>query len=198
MRKRIAILAVYFVFTPVFLFFFILYFLYLSHAQTGANAHMLTIFNQTAQFQALPDERVVGSDSSLQTADAREHLLEVFLARYNSPLLPYAQLLVTQADKNGLDFRLLPAIAMQESNLCKKIPKHADFNCWGFGIYGSKRTSFTDYSTAITTVAKTLGKDYVNQGLSEPAEIMARYTPGSNGSWANSVNYFMNEINNSW
>ena len=37
----------------------------------------------------------------------------------------------------GFDYRLLPAIAMQESTLCRSIPVDSH-NCWGWGIYGDK------------------------------------------------------------
>ncbi len=197
MRKNIAIIAVYFALTPVLLLFLIVYFLYISHTQAGADSHMLTLYNKTASFQALPDEKVFDVQTTLMPSDARSLLLKQFLAKYNSPLAPYSTLLVQVADKYSLDYRLLPAIAMQESNLCKKLPKKSDYNCWGFGIYGTKRTGFTDYQDAITTVAKTLSQDYIQQGLTNPDEIMKKYTPGSNGSWAHSVNYFMAMIHQS-
>lgn len=197
MRKNIAIIAVYFALTPFLLFFLIIYFLYLSHSQTGADGHMMALYNKTASFQALPDEKIFDVQTSLIPLDARSELLKQFLARYHSPLVPYSQLLVDVADKYQIDYRLLPAIAMQESNLCKKVPKRSEYNCWGFGVYGSKRTGFSNYPEAINAVAKTLSQDYVQKGLTEPSEIMTKYTPGSNGSWANSVSYFMDKIHES-
>ena len=119
--------------------------------------------------------------------------VEDFFKRYNSPLLPYARIVVSDADKYGLDYRLIPAIAMQESTLCKKAPA-GSYNCWGFGIYGRKVTKFSNYPEAIDTVTKTLALQYKNNGLETPEEIMAKYTPSSNGSWANSVNLFMNQL----
>lgn len=120
-------------------------------------------------------------------------MIRQFLAKYNSPLLPYAENIVKAADTYKLDFRLLPAIAMQESNLCLKIPENS-YNCWGYGIYGGKITKFTDYPEAINTVSKALSQHYKNQGLKSPEEIMTKWTPSSNGSWANGVNYFMQEL----
>jgi hypothetical protein len=103
---------------------------------------------------------------------------------------------VDVADKYKLDYRLVPAIAMQESNLCKNLPgKLKDsHNCWGFGVYGTKVTKFDNYNDAINTVTKTLAIQYVGKGLETPEQIMTRYTPGSNGSWANGVNHFMNVL----
>jgi hypothetical protein len=116
-----------------------------------------------------------------------------FLLRYNSPLEPYAVDVVNAADEYGLDYRLIPAIAMQESTLCKRIPVGSN-NCWGFGIYGSTVTRFSDYKEGIYTVTKALATRYKDRGLVTPEQIMTMYTPSSNGSWARSVNHFMNQL----
>lgn len=125
--------------------------------------------------------------------DARLVAVKAFFKKYNSDLFPYADEVISSADKYGLDFRLIPAIAMQESNLCKKAPKDS-YNCWGFGIYATKVTTFKNYAEAIDTVTKTLAKQYKANGLETPEQIMTRYTPGSNGSWARGVNQFMNQL----
>jgi hypothetical protein len=108
-------------------------------------------------------------------------------------LEPFASNVVEQADKYGLDFRLIPSIAMQESNLCQKIIADSH-NCWGFGIYGKKVTKFQSYPEAIETVTRTLAQNYVAGGLNTPETIMKKYTPSNNGSWANGVNYFMDRL----
>lgn len=130
---------------------------------------------------------------NIYAQDARRTAVASFFKRYNSDLLPYAQDVVNAADKYGLDYRLIPAIAMQESNLCKKAPKDS-YNCWGFGIYGGKITKFENYTQAIDTVTKTLASQYKAKGLATPEEIMSKYTPSSNGSWAASVNMFMDQL----
>lgn len=147
----------------------------------------------TSQYQAVT-QGLREVDYTAHENEARVEVLQAFFKRYNSPLLSYAQKIVSTADKYSLDWRLLPAIAMQESNLCKKIPKNS-YNCWGFGIYSGKVTRFSNFDQAIETVTKTLARDYKEkQGLEEPTEIVTRYTPGNNGSWANGVNYFMSKI----
>ena len=130
---------------------------------------------------------------NIEDEDARITVVRDFFKKYKSDLLPYANEVVNAADKYGLDYRLIPAIAMQESNLCKKAPI-GSYNCWGFGIYGKKVTKFDNYKEAIETVTKTLAKQYKASGLETPEQIMTRYTPGSNGSWANGVNQFMNQL----
>ncbi|MBI2613375.1 MAG: glucosaminidase domain-containing protein [Candidatus Levybacteria bacterium] len=123
--------------------------------------------------------------------DARIEIVRQFFEKYKSPLVPFAENIVEDADKYGLDYKLLPAIAMQESNLCQKIITDS-YNCWGFGIYGKKVTRFESYPEAIDTVTRTLVNNYVAGGLTTPQEIMKKYTPSNNGSWAYSVSYFMN------
>ena len=125
--------------------------------------------------------------------DARVTVVKDFFQKYNSVLYPYASDIVSTADKYGLDYRLVPAIAMQESTLCKKAPKDS-YNCWGFGIYGKKVTRFNNFSQAIDTVTKTLARQYKAQGLETPQQIMTKYTPSSNGSWAIGVNTVMDQL----
>ncbi len=147
---------------------------------------------QLVEYAALPTTENVFS-TEITTQDGRVEAIRQFFAQYNSPLEPYAADVVKAADEYGIDFRLVPAIAMQESNLCAKIPKNS-YNCWGYGIYGGKVTRFSDYKEGIYTVSKTLGTNYKNNGLVTPNQIEAVYTPPSEGSWANGVNTFMNQL----
>ena len=124
------------------------------------------------------------------SADARPEIVKQYLEYYNSPLVPYAHLLVQTADKYELDFRLIPAIAQQESNLCKIIPP-GSYNCWGWGIHSKGSLGFDSFEEGIETVSKGVKEEYLNKGYSTVEEIMSKYTPMSNGSWANGVNQFM-------
>ncbi len=149
--------------------------------------------NDFKYYAALP--AVLGSqNSSIITGDARPLILERFIKTYNkdSPLLPYTYFLVDVADRDNLEFSLMTAIAMQESNLCKHIPENSK-NCWGLGIYGDKIWRFNTYEEAIEAVGKTLSK-YASKGRLQPEEIMEIYTPSSNGSWAHAVRKFMDDM----
>lgn len=139
---------------------------------------------------------VLGIQTSIQEDDARIKIISNFLERYNSPLEPYSdwgQKLVTIADKYGIDFRLLPAIAMTESNLCKVIPP-GTYNCTGYGITSTGTLGFESYEESFEATAKSLKKNYVDKGLTNPSDIMKKYTPSSNGSWQNSVNQWLSEM----
>lgn len=123
--------------------------------------------------------------------DARSELIKQYLLRYNSPLVGYEEYIVQKSDEYGLDYRLVPAIAQQESNLCKIIPSDT-YNCWGWGIHSKGTLGFDSYETAIDTVMKGLKKEYIDKGLTTPDTIWTKYTPGSpDGAWAKGVNQFM-------
>lgn len=127
------------------------------------------------------------------TNDIRVANLKYFFRKYNSILYDHAETFVKRADENKFDYRLLPAIAMQESNLCKYIYENSH-NCWGWGIYGNKVTRFESYDEAIDTISRGIKKYYIDKGLTTPEDIMRKYTPPSDGSWAYGVNTFLKII----
>jgi hypothetical protein len=127
------------------------------------------------------------------TSDARSEIIRQYLTRHASPLTPYADLIVQEADKYNLDYRLTTAIAQQESNLCKVIP-FGTFNCWGWGIHSEGTLGFTSYAEGVKEVTKGLWKYYISSGLDTPEKIMAKYTPLSNGSWAKGVGEFLSQM----
>jgi len=130
---------------------------------------------------------------TIVSQDARVSIVKDFFKKYKSDLLPYAQNIVAAADKYDLDYRLVPAIAMQESNLCHKAPPNSH-NCWGYGVYGKNVLKFDNYADAINTVTKTLAIEYKGKGLATAEQIMTKYTPSNNGAWADSVNHFMDQL----
>lgn len=188
--RKIILSTSFFIFTPILILISTLYFLFLSYDYKVHHSTITNASNNRVAFAALPtSENVLGDNIIFK--DARIEIIRQFFEKYKSPLEPFAQNVVEDADKYGLDYRLLPAIAMQESNLCQKIIADS-YNCWGFGIYGKKVTRFESYPEAIDTVTRTLVNNYIAGGLDTPSEIMKKYTPSNNGSWAYSVNYFMN------
>ncbi len=136
------------------------------------------------------------TNSYVVVDDARPLIVQNFLERYHSPLAKqpnFAKKLVEIADENEIDFRLLPAIAMKESGLCKFIPKESH-NCLGLGIHSRGTWGFDSYEANFRAAAKILKQNYINQGRTTPEKIMHKYTPSSNGDWAAGVNQFMSEM----
>lgn len=126
-------------------------------------------------------------------SDARVEIIRQYLSKYNSPLLPYADLIVSAADEYQIDFRLITAIAQKESNLCKIIPS-GSYNCWGWGIHSQGSLGFQSYEEGVREVTAGIAEDYVGKGYDTIEKIMSKYTPLSNGSWALGVNQFMSEM----
>jgi len=150
-----------------------------------------TIFNAQPPVLGTSDAKILG-------ADGKAAIIQQFLARQQSPLAPYAQKLVDEAEKYGLDWRLTTAICMQESNCGKKIP-FGSHNAWGWAIHSTYTKYFETWDRAIETVTKGLKDDYIDRGLITPQQIMTRYCPLSiakGGSWAKAVEYFMWELEN--
>lgn len=190
---KLLLLVSFFIIAPFFLLFNLLLFSYLSyHKNQPSFQSSLFQPTKTVAYAALPSiQNVLLYD--IGQKDSRVESIREFFARYNSPLKGHTQDVIDAAEKYGLDYRLIPAIAMQESNLCKKIPKNS-YNCWGYGIYGTQVKNFDNYTQAIDTVTKTLAKHYKGNGLETPEQIMTKYTPSNNGAWARSVSYFMNQL----
>src|SRR3989344_3872467 len=146
-------------------------------------------------YAALPQSSLESSQE-VQKVDGRAKIIEDFFEYYNSPLASLAQTFINVADKYQLDWRLLPAISMQESNGGKRIIPSSK-NPFGYGIYGDKVLKFANFDEAIERVGKGLKEDYIDQGLKTPNQIMAKYTPPSlekGGAWAKGVNTFMEEL----
>ncbi|HVF69680.1 MAG TPA: hypothetical protein VNA13_03915 [Xanthomonadales bacterium] len=160
---------------------------------TYSQKSSLTSYRETVAYAALPSNQNIIAGNIIESQNGKAEKIRQFLARYNSPLEPYSVDIVNAAEEYGLDHRLIPAIAMQESTLCKKIPVNS-FNCWGFGIYGNKVTRFADYKEGIYTVTKALATRYKSRGLVTADQIMTMYTPSSNGSWARGVNIVLNQL----
>ncbi len=125
--------------------------------------------------------------------DKRVAVLKAFFRKHDSPLYDHTEYIVKVADEYGLDYRLLPAISMQESGACRVIPIDSH-NCWGWGIYGGKVTRFASYPEAIETVSRGIKKYYIDEGLTTTEQIMSKYNPSSTGSWSFGVNYFLNGL----
>lgn len=143
-------------------------------------------------FAALPQSSTTIA-AGISEGDARPEIVRKYLERYDSPLTPYADKFVEYADRYGLDFRLTAAIAQQESNLCRLYPIQT-FNCWGWGIHSQGTLGFSSFEEGIETVSRGIREEYIDKGYVTVEEIMKKYTPLSNGSWAYGVTKFMSEM----
>jgi hypothetical protein len=148
-------------------------------------------------YQIYSAERPAAVDliTAITKGDARAVLLDRFLQRQRSPMAGMGEHFVKMADKYNMDYRLLPAIAQKESGLGRVIPK-GSYNAWGWAIYTGKNSGaeFDSWAHAIETVARGIKASYIDKGLVSPEQIMTKYTPSSDGSWAEDVIFTMNQI----
>ncbi len=202
--KRPALIASLSLFALPLLFFgltvFVLLgssFYLLSHSETAQilkekiEKPVYTIFNAQPPILGTSDAKILG-------ADGKAAIIQQYLARHHSPLAPYAQKIVDEAESNDLDWRLTTAICMQESNCGKNIPFDS-YNAWGWAIHSTYTKHFETWESAIETVTQGLKTDYIDRGLTTPEQIMTRYCPLSiakGGTWAEAVEYFMWELEN--
>lgn len=151
----------------------------------------------SAIFVSPPPEGVVLGESTVGE-EARPIILHDFLASYHSPLVPYANLILEISEKYGLDWRLLTAIAGNESLFGRVTPPDC-YNAWGWGIHSRGTLCFSNWEEGIEAVARGLRKNYLDQGLVTVEQIMTRYAPVSvaNGTgWESSINFFMERLEN--
>ena len=121
--------------------------------------------------------------------DNRVEKLTLFLEKYDSPLVPYAETFIFMADKYQIDWKLLPAITGVESTFGKQIPFNS-YNAYGWNN-GNYR--FQSWEDSIEIVSKALKEKYYNRGLDNPYKIGRVYAPPS-PFWGNRVNNFMKMI----
>lgn len=131
--------------------------------------------------------------------DARSLLLGNYLKDYGSPMAPFADLMVREADANGLDFRLLVAIAMCESNLGKKIPSRDSYNPFGIAVYTGSQSGkkFASWEDAIIWVSNYIKTFYFDRGITNLRDIGAIWAPPTEAdghAWSACVSGFQKSI----
>ena len=195
--------------------FFVLLFFLVTPVALGATVLALTsidsenkdtrVLSATAEAlatQTQPGVQVYASlpadipsvSAEVVAADARVEMIRQYMDEYDSPLSPYAEYIVEMADKYGIDYRLIVAIARKESGMCKVIPP-GGHNCWGWGIHSAGTLGFNSFEEGIETVTKGIKENYYDKGYVDPDEIMQKYTPHSpEGIWAVNVQSFIDEM----
>jgi len=146
-------------------------------------------------------EKEAGATASLSAVaskestslDSRITQLEGYLASKNSPLTRSAEQFVSEADRLGLDWKLVAAIAGNESYFGRLIPQNS-YNAWGWAIYTGMRDGrhFDGWDDGITVVSEGIKKNYVDRGLDTVEKMGPVYA--ADHAWAYKVNHFMDEI----
>lgn len=199
MSRKLLLLCSWFPFT--FILLFINLTMLFQYVDAGKPQEKLsTVPHPIARFQlAASSGTSQVLSASIVSADARAYLVEEFLRTHKSPMAPFASVIVEEADKNSIDFRLITAIAMCESNAGKRMPKKDEFNAFGIAVYTGQNIgkAFDSWPHAIQWVSQYISKRYYQRGISDLTAIGEIWAPPSaqNGhSWTNCVESFMNEI----
>ncbi len=122
--------------------------------------------------------------------DARVAQMRVVLSKYNSPMIGLEDVLISTAEKYGLDWTLMAAIAGTESSFAKRMPYNCN-NPYGWGIYGDNKLCFESLEASIEGVASGLAKKY---NISSIESIARTYNKVSTDGWISHTKFFMNKI----
>jgi hypothetical protein len=129
---------------------------------------------------------------SIKREDSRVTKLKAYLESRNSPLAPYAENFVREADANNLDWKFVVSISGVESGYGKHIPA-GSYNGWGWGYRNGTVMHFSSWDEAITTISHDLRSKYIERGGAKDIYgIGAIYA--ANPQWANRVLGFMNKL----
>lgn len=166
----------------------------LSQTLKVSNQNAETIYSLSLKATGIDSDQ---GKSGLITSDPRVIAMRKFLIDYNSPMYPYAEVFIQEADKYGLDWRLVASISGVESAFGNLIPYRSN-NAWGWkGDPTRDWSHFASWSEGIETVTSRLALGYgVDLG---PFDIVYTYCPPCGQTpglpWAQGVTNFMNELN---
>lgn len=192
---QVLMVILFFVITPLTLVFSSISLVSISKsAETDTLKSRTDVQNISTKVLASADfDEFPTISSNIVIADGRAEILKKYLNTVDSELEPYSKFLVEMADKYGLDFRLLPAIAIKESGACRVIPP-GGYNCWGWGIHSEGTLGFDSYEEAIETVAKGLKENYIDLGYITPNQIMTKYAHPDSTTWGPDVEAYMQTL----
>ncbi len=146
---------------------------------------------------AFAQEPEAGSAAQLSfgqiTRDERIDQLRTYLSMHNSPLAGEAAHFIAEADRLGLDWKLVAAIAGTESTFGKHVPG-GSYNGWGWGIPTGAQSgiAFGSWKQGITTVSEGLKYRYINRGAVSIEQIGRIYAASPR--WPGNVRFFLNKI----
>ena len=125
--------------------------------------------------------------------DPRIDQLRAYLASHNSPMAEESVHFVSEADRLGLDWKLVAAIAGTESTFGKRVPPRS-YNAWGWGIPTGAQSgiAFGSWKQGITKVSEGLKYRYVDRGATSIEQIGRIYAASPR--WAGNVRFFLSKI----
>lgn len=148
-------------------------------------------FKSDANVVQAKEIQVVETIKEVKVVDERVIKLQTFLKSKNSPMADYAELIVSEADRNDIGWTWITGISCMESACGLRLPWNS-YNAWGLG--GSKFMYFKSWEESIKFMSELIGKNYRHDMLQG---IKSRYCPESDGcrsSWSSIVASASKEI----
>jgi len=151
-------------------------------AMTMPLASLDAVGSITANVEAVTSEVSVITTQENEARKAKADAIDDYFASKNAPLSGYGMKFVTEAEKNDIDWRLLPAIAMRETTGGKFACKSPNAPYNSFGWHSCKK-GFSSIDESIEYISKTLGGNnenaphYKSEMTSE--QILKKYNPDS-------------------
>ncbi|NCU28922.1 MAG: hypothetical protein EOM85_04635 [Candidatus Moranbacteria bacterium] len=136
----------------------------------------------TANIEAITSEVSVITTQENEARKAKADAIDNYFASKDAPLSGYGMKFVTEAEKNNLDWRLLPAIAMRETTGGKFACKNPNALYNNFGWHSCKK-GFSSVEESIEYISMTLGGNnerarYYKEGMTSE-QILKKYNPDS-------------------
>lgn len=183
MLKKLGVICIWLSIAPITLAF------------TAVSLYSLTPLKSKTQSNIQDGTSISNHVSGKVLGEAVSDFRPIRVARFlkGTPLEKFSDEIVAVSDKYGIDYRLIPAIAMKESGAGRVTPKES-FNAWGFE---NGKTRFESWEQAIESVAKTLKTRYVAKGLDTPDKMMPVYAPPAmenGGGWAIAINSYLAQM----
>lgn len=124
------------------------------------------------------------------STDKRAEVLKAYFLKRNMPLAAYAEEFVQEADKAGIDWRLLPAIGIHESTGGKRYPIQSN-NPFG---WGSAKLGFSSVEEAIRYISDQLGNGKHYKGKSTLQKLQTYNPPDISPNYAVETIGYMRSI----
>jgi len=140
-----------------------------------------TIDLNNIPFQITKENSVIITQEEVVRKEKAEKI-DSYFANKDAPLAGYGMKFVLEAEKNNLDWRLLPAIAMRETTGGKHMCKNPNASNNAFG-WGSCKIGFISIDQSIEHIAKSISGNNPNVkaykvGMTS-GEILKKYNPDS-------------------
>lgn len=154
------------------------------------------IYDQKSHLPSIDYQSRYLGVSNIESSDPKILAMRKFLIDYNSPMYLYADVFVNQAQRYGLDWRLVASISGVESAFGNITPRGTN-NAWGWkGGPGGDFSIFENFGEGVKVITRGLALGYGT--TLTPFEIERAYCPPCYANpyhaWANGVTKFMNEL----